>query len=264
MKRERAGHAPSKTPETPTTPTHPLWDKTNPSPPPRRSAMLHAMTHAASPWSHIRDLLAAILARVGTPFRLALTPLDRAARRELRRQIADLEDSVRQSLALIIARLVLVPHIAAACARRLARRAHGSGAGASFSFDLPEPRSSDKPPVFRYLVRARPDKKEAPAQPRPQSSARQPQRSQKRPRTMPADIPNLPLATRLAAVEHVIDDPEAAARDILRRHPQLALPQQGSPARTPQAEPRDTLPGATPSTPRPANTPHDPPGADTS
>lgn len=247
--------------------------------------MTHANTNDASRWSHIRDLLATILARVGTPFRLALTPLDHAAKRELTRQISNLEDSVRQSLALIIARLVLIPHIAAACARRLAEKAQGSGAGTgpSFNFDLPEPRASEDPPVFRYLVGGGSNEDEASddappqtAASRPQSSTRQTQRRQKRPRTMPADIPNLPLATRLAAVEHVIDNPEAAARDILRRHPHLAFSQPDaptpaslSPARKPKAEPYNVYRRDPPSSPHPAeppshDPPHTPPNRDTS
>ena len=186
------------------------------------------MTNATSPWDNTIDLLAAIVARVGTPMRLALMMLTRAEHRDLDRQLRQLEAGVRQNLAPIIVQLALIPRIAAACARAIARAAkpkarHRYGA---ISFDLPEPRAANtRPPVFRYLLRSGASSTPPTAHPQtstPPTSTSQPATAARRPQ--PAERSGLRLATRLAAAVHVMDDPEAAARDILRRHPRLAFP----------------------------------------
>ena len=188
-------------------------------------------------WPDLAASLAALIARVGSPLRLALLLIARAEAARLRRDIAALEDRVRARFHELFLRLVAIPDTAALLLARIAARAQARTEARAAKAAQPAPSPRDKhttpgrglsiaAPSLMRVVAARSSPAITPQAPHPPRKTPAP-----RPRNPlhdllpqpPGGISAMPLARRLAALEHAIHAPHEVALRLLKARPELVL-----------------------------------------
>lgn len=188
-------------------------------------------------WPDLAASLAALVARVGSPVRLAVRLIERAQARTLRNDIAALEARVRARFHELFLHLVTIPDSAAALLESIAARA-AARAATSAQQAAPsgcEPRqsqsgqSSAPAPSLMRLVAA-PKPAQAPAVRRAPDSQPDSQRATRKLSLLQNAFPQpddgvsaMPLARRLAALEQAIGDPHTTALNLLKTRPELVL-----------------------------------------
>lgn len=210
-------------------------------------ATQHATRHE---WPDLASRLGRLMARIGTPLRLALLWLKPDDARTLRREIAALETDVRERFHDLFLRVVAMPAMAAQLLSRIRARqnatelrraaaTHNQNTRGSSGVDARREHDTTSipgPSLARLLATPRKpsptDKPPRPAISRPVSPPRQP--------LLPLQhgtIPALPLARRIVALEQAISDPYTAALGLLKTRPELVLDAGWTPPTEVQPEP---------------------------